>query len=241
MAGQSGLAIDSAKKTAKVIPPDAVKQMPFLQVFLAVPYWAMVRFGQWDEILSEKAPAHDTLFMRGVSHYARASAYIGKRRLDDAEKELKQLREIVADPALAKEPASFSANTADRILRIAQEVVAGEIAAKKGDIDRALLHLERAVRFEDALIYTEPPDWHAPVRQTLGAVLLEAGRPGEAEVVYWEDLKGNRENGWSLFGLVRSLRDQGKSDEAAHVEKRFHRAWAHADVQLVSSRSTAGN
>jgi tetratricopeptide (TPR) repeat protein len=147
----------------------------------------------------------------------------------------------VDDPALAKEPASFSANTAEMILRIAPEVVAGEIAAKKGDIDRAVLHLGRAVRFEDALIYTEPPDWHAPVRQTLGAVLLEAGRPGEAEVVYWEDLKSNRENGWSLFGLARSLRDQGKSDEAAIVEKRFHKAWADADVKLVSSRSTAGD
>jgi len=239
MAGQSRLAIDSAKKTAKVIPPDALKQMPFLQGFLAVPYWAKVRFGRWDEILSEKAPGHDTLFLRGVWHYARASAFIGKRRLEDAEQELEQLRNVVADPALAKEPASFSANSAETILRIAPEVVAGEIAAKKGDIDRALLHLERAVRFEDALIYTEPPDWHAPVRQTLGAVLLAAGRPGEAEVVYWEDLRRNPENGWSLFGLAQSLRDQGKAGEAADVEKRFRRAWADADVRLVSSRSTA--
>jgi tetratricopeptide (TPR) repeat protein len=238
-AGQSRLAIDSAKKTAKVIPPDALKQMPFLQGFLAVPYWAKVRFGRWDEVLSEKAPGHDTLFLRGVWHYARASAFIGKRRLEDAEKELEQLRNVVADPALAKEPASFSANSAETILRIAPEVVAGEIAAKKGDIDRALLHLERAVRFEDALIYTEPPDWHAPVRQTLGAVLLAAGRPGEAEVVYWEDLRRNPENGWSLFGLAQSLRDQGKAGEAADVEKRFRRAWADADVRLVSSRSTA--
>jgi tetratricopeptide (TPR) repeat protein len=239
MAGQSRLAIDSAKKTAKVIPPDALKQMPFLQGFLAVPYWAKVRFGRWDEVLSEKAPGHDTLFLRGVWHYARASAFLGKRRLEDAEQELEQLRNVVADPALAKEPASFSANSAETILRIAPEVVAGEIAAKKGDIDRALLHLERAVRFEDALIYTEPPDWHAPVRQTLGAVLLAAGRPGEAEVVYWEDLRRNPENGWSLFGLAQSLRDQGKAGEAAGVEKRFRRAWADADVRLVSSRSTA--
>jgi tetratricopeptide (TPR) repeat protein len=126
------------------------------------------------------------------------------------------------------------------VLRIARETVAGEIAGKGGDIDRALLHLERAVRFQDALIYTEPPDWHAPVRQTLGAVLLEAGRPEEAEIVYWEDLRQNPENGWSLFGLAQSLRTQGKSDEAAEAEKRFHRAWAGADVELKSSRSIAG-
>lgn len=239
MGGQSRLALDAAEKTAGVIPHDALKQMPFLQGFLAVPYWAKVRFGRWDEILAEKDPPHDTLFLRGVRHYARAAAFIGKERLDDAENELKELRDIVGNPTLAKEPASFSANTADRILRIAPEVVAGEIAAKRGDIDRALLHLERAVRFEDALIYTEPPDWHAPVRQTLGAVLLDAGRPDEAEVVYWEDLKRNPENGWSLFGLMRALRDQDRSAEAADVEKRFHRAWADADVALESSRATA--
>jgi tetratricopeptide (TPR) repeat protein len=241
MAGQSRLAIDAAEKTAKVIPPDAVKAMPFLQGFLAVPYWANVRFGRWDEILSGKAPAHDTLFLRGVRHYARASAFIGKGRLEDAENELKQLRKIVADPALAKEPASFSANTAESILRIAPEVVAGEIAGKKGDVDGALLHLERAVRFQDALIYTEPPDWHAPVRQTLGAVLLEAGRPAEAEVVFWQDLRQNPENGWSLFGLAKSLRAQGKSDAAAEAETRFRKAWADADVELASPRSMARN
>ena len=61
-----------------------------------------------------------------------------------------------------------------------------------------MLHLDRAIRYEDALIYQEPPDWHAPVRQNLGAVLLAAGRADEAEAVFWEDLKKNPENGWSL-------------------------------------------
>ena len=239
MTGQSRLALDAANNTSKAIPPDALKEMPFLQGFLAVPYWTKVRFGIWDEILAEKDPGHKSLFLRGVRHYARANAFLGKGRLKDADRELKHLQSIVTDPALAKEPASFSPNTADRILRIASETVAGEIAGRKGDIDRALLHLERAVRFQDALIYTEPPDWHAPVRLTLGAVLLEAGRPAEAEVVYWEDLRQNPENGWALFGLMKSLRAQGKSDEASEVEKRFRIAWADADVVLGSSRMIA--
>jgi tetratricopeptide (TPR) repeat protein len=239
MAGQSALAIESAKKTASVIPHEAVQELPFLQGFLAVPYWALVRFEKWDEILAEKAVGHDSLFMRGVWHYARASAFIGKNRLADAEKELALLKVIVADPALPTEPASFSANTAFQILRIAPEVVAGEIAAKQKDFDRALLHLERAVRFEDTLVYTEPADWHAPVRQTLGAVLLQAGRPDEAEAVYWEDLKKNPENGWALFGLTQALRAQQKEEEAAHVERRFNKAWAGADIRLSNSRGTS--
>ena len=92
------------------------------------------------------------------------------------------------------------------------------------------------VRFEDALNYQEPPDWHLPVRQNLGAVLLEAGRADEAEAVFWEDLKKNPENGWSLFGLWQAQKAQGKKEDAAHTEVRFHKAWKDADVQLKSPR-----
>jgi tetratricopeptide (TPR) repeat protein len=236
MAGQSRVAIESARKTAAAIPHEALADLPFLQGFLVVPYYALVRFGKWDELLSEPAPAHDTIFTRGVWHYARGTALIAKGQLDEAQKELDAVASIVADPALRDLPASFSANTAWSILRIAPEVLAGEIAAKRGDVDRALLHLDRAVRYEDALIYTEPSDWHMPVRHSLGAVLLQAGRADEAEVVYWEDLKRNPANGWALFGLRQALDAQGKSEEAAAVNERLREAWDGSDVTLDASR-----
>ena len=122
------------------------------------------------------------------------------------------------------------------ILRIGPEVLAGSLAAKRGQYDAAVMHLDRAVRYNDALVYTEPPDWGVPPRQVLGAVLLEAGRAAEAEVVYWEDLKWNPNNGWALFGLWQALKAQGKNEQAALVEKRFQKAWANADVKLTSSR-----
>ena len=112
-------------------------------------------------------------------------------------------------------------------------MLAGEIALRKKDVDGALLHLERAVRFEDALIYNEPPDWPQPVRQRLGAALLAADRPIEAEAVYWDDLRRNPENGWSLSGLARALEAQGKKEDAAGVRQRFEKAWAAADFQLA--------
>ena len=115
-------------------------------------------------------------------------------------------------------------------------MLAGDIAARRKDYDVAIAHFERAVRHEDALIYTEPPDWHAPVRHWLGAVLLDAGRPAEAEVVYWEDLRRNRENGWSLFGLQQALAAQDRKDEAAAVQERFTKAWSRSDVTLTASK-----
>ena len=121
-------------------------------------------------------------------------------------------------------------------MSIAREVLAGEIAAAKKNYDEAIPHLERAVRLEDALVYTEPAEFHFPPRQALGAVLLEAGRAPEAETVYWEDLKRNRENPWSLFGLTQALKAEGKNDDAALIEARFKKAWARADTTITSSR-----
>ena len=233
--GRGQLALEAGRKLAGQVPHEALATVPILQGFLVVPYWAMVRFGQWDAILSDKGPHHATAFTTGVWHYARAMAFIAKDRLTEAEQELAKLNEKLSDASL-KGPTTFSINTGVTILRIAPEVVAGEIAAKRKDWNRALLHLERAVRWEDGLIYQEPADWHAPVRQALGAVLLEAGRPDEAEAIFWEDLRNNPENGWSLFGLAQALEAQGKKEQATAVRERFQKAWQHADVTLTSAR-----
>jgi tetratricopeptide (TPR) repeat protein len=118
----------------------------------------------------------------------------------------------------------------------APEVLAGEIASARGNYDVAIARLERAVRLEDSLVYTEPSEFHYPPRHALGAILLQAGRPAEAETVYWEDLRRNRENGWALFGLLQALRAQNKVDAATVIEARFKKAWARADITLSASR-----
>ena len=218
--GNKSLAIESAKKLAAAVPPDGLQAAPILQGFLVVPYFALVRFGEWDQILEDKGPAHETPFTKAVWKYARAMALIAKDRIEDAEGELADVRTLIADPVL-KGQTTFSANSGIAIMRIAPEVIAGEIAAKRKDWDRAVLHLERAVRFEDALVYQEPPDWHAPARQNLAAVLMAAGRADEAETVLWEDLKRNPEHVWTLSLLSKALRMQDKAADAALIEARL--------------------
>jgi tetratricopeptide (TPR) repeat protein len=231
--GQSRLALESARKVAASIPKEAAATVPSVQAFLVVPYWAMVRFAQWDDILADKGPQPDTAFTRGAWRYARAMALTARDRIPEAETELEELKKVLADESLK---APLTANTGLAILRIAPEVIAGEIAARRKDWDKATLHLERGVRYEDALIYQEPADWHAPVRQNLAAVLLDAGRPDEAEAVLWEDLKKNPENGWALYGLVKALKAQNKMEDAAVAEERFKRAWKDADITLTAPR-----
>lgn len=70
----------------------------------------------------------------------------------------------------------------------------------------------------------------------LGAALLQAGRPAEAEAVYRESLKTYRQDGWALFGLAQALNAEAKRDEAARARTAFAEAWGLADVKLSSSR-----
>lgn len=236
MAGQSKIALDAANKTAQAIPGDALKEIPILQSFLLTPDYAMVRFGRWDDILSAPAPRADTMFTRGVRHYARGMAFIRKKDLAAAKKEIEAVRALADDPKLIETPSSMSLNLADSVLRVAVTVLDGELAAAEGKYDLAIAHLDKAVRYHDNLVYTEPDDWHQPVRHVLGAVLLDAGRPAEAEAVYWEDLRRNPKNGWSLFGLAKALHAQNKHEQAKLVEADFKQVWADSDVTLTASR-----
>jgi tetratricopeptide (TPR) repeat protein len=234
MDGRSSLAVESARKVAGKVTDEALKEAPLTAGFRVVPYYALTRFGRWDEMLREPAPPADNAFLTGMWRYARGLALLGKGRVDEADGELAEVRRLAAGPGL--DYPLFSPNTARQVLAIAPEVLAGEVAAARKQFDRAIAHLERAVRLDDGLVYTEPAEWHYPPRHALGAVLLQAGRPAEAETVYREDLERNPENGWALYGLVLVRRAQGKTDAAADVDGRFRKAWARADVTLSASR-----
>jgi tetratricopeptide (TPR) repeat protein len=232
--GQSRVAIASARKVASTVDDRMLEEAPPTAVFRVVPYWALTRFGKWNEILQEPAPSSTNAFVKGAWHYARGLAFAATRQLQQAERELEVLRGILKDDSL--DHPLLSLNSARSVLSIGPEVLAGEIAAARGESDAAISHLDRAVRLEDALSYTEPPEWQSPPRLTLGAMLLESGRPAEAETVYWEDLRRNRSTGWALYGLWQALRAQNKKDQAELVEARFNEAWARSDVKLNASR-----
>ena len=218
--GQKTLAIESARKLAGAVPAEGLQAAPILQGFLVVPYLAMVRFSEWDQVLAEPKPSFSTPFTNAMWKYSRAMAFIGTNRLEDAGRELDEIKALITDPAL-KGQTTFSSNSGIGILRIAPEVIAGEIAAKRQDWERAITHFERAVRYEDALVYQEPPDWHVPARQNLAAALMAAGRADEAETVLWEDLKRNPEHVWNLSLLSKALRMQNKTDDANLIDARL--------------------
>jgi tetratricopeptide (TPR) repeat protein len=198
--------------------------MGTLQHYSAIPLWTLVRFGEWEAILKEPAPAPDLAYPNAIWRWARGMAFAGRGENDAARAELAKVREILGSGAI--EPVTiWEINKGEDILGIAADMLEGQIAARAGDTERAAASLRKAIAREDSLHYNEPPDWYPPVRPLLGAVLRQAGRPKDAEAVYRKDLEINPENGWSLDGLARSLAAQGRRREAAEVSARFARVW----------------
>ncbi len=232
--GRSAVAIEAADKLSTKTPFEMIDEMPMLEGFVPRPTFARLRFGRWDEILALPAPPAKLPYATGVWHYARGIAFLRTGKLKQAQAELAALRKI--QKAIPPDQLSTQVNKGSVLLAVASNTLAGDIAAKQGRMDRAAELLAQAVDLQDSLVYMEPADWYYPVRQSLGAVLLQAGRPREAEAVYLEDLTINPENGWSLYGLEQSLRAQQKTAEADAVHARFQKAWARADVSLTSSR-----
>lgn len=234
MEGRSTEALQAARKVVTKVPAEMVHEMPPVEFASPTVLFALARFAKWQEILQEPAPPADLQYTTGIWHYVRGLAFVATGRLDEAESEHASVTAIAA--AMPPERKLGDNTPAVGLLNIAEKTLAGEIAAKRGQADDAVRLLEEAVRIQDGLPYTEPPPWYYPVRQSLGAVLMTAGKASEAEAVYREDLKRNPENGWSLYGLAQSLRAQKKTQEAAAVAKRFQKAWTRADVKLTASR-----
>lgn len=195
-----------------------------------LPLLACARFGRWNDILNQPEPAKEYPFDRTMWHYARALALAGQSKSEDADREYAKFKELMASEQVKAMDNPYFPGT--KILAVADHVLAGKIAGAHGQKNEMVEHLRRAVSAEEDIQYMEPPYWYYSVRESLGAALLKSGKSAEAEKIFQEDLKELRENGWGLFGLAESLRAQGKTAEAKLVEKRFKKAWRHADVEL---------
>lgn len=233
MTGQRDLAVEHIRAIVKEIPESVLKEYAmFGEGFMAMPYEVMIRFGMWDDILAEADHPDFMVFTRAFRHAARGIAYAAKGDTEAARTE--QAAYVEASRPVPDND-MFGNNSCQALLEIVSPMVEGEILVREGKVDEGLAQLRAAVTAEDSLHYDEPPGWILPVRHSLGANLMQAGRYAEAEQVYRDDLARLPENGWSLYGLAHSLELQHKDQEAVSVEARFHKIWAKADLRITSS------
>ncbi len=222
MVGRREQALGAAERMRSLVPAEVLRApgMTFVQHHQTRHLQLKVRFAEWAAILDTPAPAEDLPHARAMWQYARGRALTARGDLPAAEGALASLRAAAADPRVAPQRLEF--NTSGEVLGLAAEVLAGHVAAARGDHETAIRHLREAARREDALAYGEPPEWTVPVRQELGAILVAAGRAPDAERAFREDLQRFPENGWSLRGLQRALAMQGKETEARAIAARLH-------------------
>jgi tetratricopeptide (TPR) repeat protein len=232
--GRSEVALAAARRLATAAPDEQFEAYPMMEDFRPTYHFTLVRFGRWQQILEESAPPSSLHYSTAMWHYARGMALAHLDRRREAAEELSDLF-VIARSKDMQELVMWSGAPAKTLLGIAVDVLAAELAWQASDYDEAIARLRAGVEKQDSFAYTEPPPWYFPVRQALGAALLESGRPAEAEAVYREDLAKHPRNGWSLYGLAASLRAQGKADAAATVTARFDQAWRRADVALDRS------
>lgn len=228
--GRSQEALQQARKVVTNVPLDAdgKAMAPAYETFMSQPLFVMVRFGMWDALKKEPAPAAGNVLATAIWRYAHGTALARTGDLRKAEKLLKAMRKAEASGAADAFPGYPAAG---QMMRISSRMLAGEVAAARGDNAAAIAEFGHAVRIEDSMQYTEPSDWLNPTRHQLGNALLAAGEPAEAAVVFWEDLKRFPESAFALHGLEQSYRAQGDATMADAFGKRFDAAWKDADLE----------
>lgn len=238
MTGNSKVALAAADSTYERTSDPQLMRLPgmeAMQNFAMTPLFARVRFGQWHAIQQMAKPAAEFPYMIALWHYGQGLAALRLEQPEAAKSHHSALSELTQSAQIAKMMV-WDRYALSYSVQLAERMLAAEIDWQYGRREQAFSALTQALAIEDKLPYDEPPAWHAPVRHTYGAMLLNAGHANEAEKVYQDELKRNPENGWSLFGLMQSFKAQNKLAEATETEIRFRHAWANADISLTSSR-----
>jgi tetratricopeptide (TPR) repeat protein len=177
------------------------------------------RFGRWSEIdqREQAVPSSthfSTAFTAAISEYARGLAQAAVGQFSDAKLTLSKLKNATSNIA----PGFFPRGHA--FFGYYEELgeIMGLVLEARLDLDldssprSAIEKLSKASQIQHDMAYIEPEFWYMPVKQCLGAVLLEAKDYQAAIHVYEEDLIEHPENGFSIVGLANalSMKEQGQ-------------------------------
>jgi tetratricopeptide (TPR) repeat protein len=223
LAGDGQTVIAAAEKLRELIPDQAARSIAMVQPVKAAPYFAHAQFSSPETILALPDPGDTIPYIKAMWLYARGVALAARRDFAGAAAAADSIETIerTADFKLLKE----SNVPAQELLRIARTLVLARVAQAKGDNRTAVVRFERAAALQDALPYTEPPYWYYPIRQSLAAVLLQAGRYADAERQFQRALSRAPSNGWSYYGLAVLYKARGNTAAARKAEADLARTW----------------
>jgi len=230
MSGDGPTVIAAAEKLRGLIPDEVARSIALVQPVKAAPYFAHAQFSSPDTILALPDPGDTIPYVKATWHYARGVAQAAKRDYAAAMAEANAIEalEHTADFSLLK----AGGVPAQDVLKLARTVVQGRIAQAQGDHKTAIESFEQAAALQDSLPYMEPPYWYYPVRQSLAAAFLQAGRLDDAQAQFQRALQRAPNNGWSHYGLLELYKARGDADGAGREEGELTKSWV-GDRQLL--------
>jgi len=234
MSGDAKTALEYAQRLEGKIPDAMAEKVGWVQAIKTAPYFVHAQFSTPATILTLPDPGDKFPLVKAMWHYARGVGFAAQGDSAQAESEAAHIAEITQ-----KSDFSFLLAwtvPAPDLLRLARHVVEGRIALAQGDPARSIKEFQVAVSIQDALAYMEPPYWYYPVRQSLGAALLAAGKPAEAEQAFMQSLVQAPHNGWALYGLMKAQQAQNNEAAARETEKRLQQTWAGDPATLTLNR-----
>ncbi len=235
MAGDAETSLEYAAKVDALLPIDAVAAAPVMvHPVKAAPLFAYTQFADADTILALPDPGMGAPYVKAMWHYARAVAFAKQKKSDSALTEVDAIAEInnTAD-FLAFSAARVPANA---LLSIAQNVALGRIAQSEGDLETAIARFEAGASIQDTINYMEPPYWYYPVRQSLGATYVAAGRVDDAIQAFKASLIEAPNNAWSLYGLQQAYEAKGDETAAGYTNDLLQNAWIDRAAGLDMNR-----
>ncbi len=227
MAGLREDALEAANLLADVTSDEVSGELAWVQAIDTAPYAAHAQLAEPDAILALPDPGARFPFVRGHWHWARGTAFALQGDLDAAQTEQHAIEAIIAEADLKGLEEQYL--PARDVLEIAKHLVEARIEQAQGNWHAAEHHLEEAIRLESTIGYMEPPYWSYPVRQTLGAVRLQAGDKLGALQAFEAALETHPNNAWALWGVWQAEEglavDQGDAESADAARRAFERAW----------------
>jgi tetratricopeptide (TPR) repeat protein len=233
MSGDYSSAIEAARVLENEVPEPALRELVgLIDGVMPTNLHVLIRFGKWEQILKEPDYPEWRLMSRATWSYARSIACSALGRTEQAREEMAEFERRVE---LVPDEWYVLNNKVHDVLPIARAMMQGELLFREGNREEAFAILREGIEYESKLVYDEPPAWMLPVRHALGALLMSDGKYTQAEKLYREDLKTNRENGWALTGLRNALLEQGRLEEARAINARIAIAFQACDVTVTSS------
>jgi tetratricopeptide (TPR) repeat protein len=223
MVGDGSTALAAAEKLPQIMSDEVSAEMPWVQVIKAAPYFVHAQFSPPETTLSVPDPGEHFPYVRAMWHYARGVAHAARGEAKAARAESSAIDTI-------GKRSDFTAMTSAGVpipdlLQLARRIVDGRVAQAERDDVAAAAAFRDAAAIQDRLPYTEPPYWYYPVRQSLGAVLLQAGKPAEAETMFRNALSQYPNSAWALYGLQQAQAAQGDEARAAETKQKLDAIW----------------